>query len=147
MLDLIYFSNISENTHRFNATMKRFVEEQGETLETTRIPVKGELEHKPTNPYLLVCPSYGTEKTGHVPPQVKKFLQDEKTRNLCAGIIGSGNINFGNEFAAAGDRLSEKLGKPLLYRFELAGFDTDIQQIYRLLKMSPEQLTKGSTKE
>ena len=119
--------------------MARTVEENHETLNVKRIPIKGETITA-DKPYILVCPAYGSEKQGHVPPQVKKFLNNETTRNNCVGIIGTGNINFGDEFAAAGTLLSVKLNVPLLHVFELAGFDTDINFIYTLLRKQPAEL-------
>jgi len=147
MLDLIYFSNVSENTHRFALNMKKFADSATDELNIIRIPVKGMLEEKPTKPFLLVCPSYGSASQGHVPPQVKKFLSEENARNLCAGVIGCGNLNFGAEFAASGDKIAQRIQKPLLYRFELAGFDTDIEKIFRLLNMEPEQLTQRGNQQ
>lgn len=139
MLDLIYFSNVSENTHRFANTMQTIIEEAEQKINIKRIPIKGE-SITTDKPYILVCPAYGSGKQGHVPPQVKKFLNDETTRNNCVGVIGTGNINFGDEFAAAGTLLSAKLNVPLLHVFELAGWDTDMAYIHTLLQQTPEQI-------
>ena len=48
MSDLVYFSSVSENTHRF-------VEKLG--MPATRIPLHGRIEVD--QPYVLVLPTYG----------------------------------------------------------------------------------------
>lgn len=124
-LHLVYFSNVTGNTHRF-------VEKLG-WENVTRIPIKGELEPFP-HPYVLIVPAYGSEKTGHVPPQVKKFLHNPITRKNCVGVIGSGNMNFGKEYAIAADVVANKLHIPVLYNFELAGSTIDVKKVYEGLK-------------
>lgn len=137
MLDIVYFSNISENTHRFIETLKW----EGNVH---RIPVKGEAEFENLKPYVIICPSYGTETNGHVPPQVRKFFTNKEYVNLCVGVIGSGNINFGPEFAAAGDVISKKLQVPLLYKFELAGTSEDINKIKEGLATYEQTVLKNT---
>lgn len=122
MLDIIYFSNVSNNTEKF----VRNLNWEGETH---KIPIKGNSEFVLLNSYVLICPAYGEAHHGHVPPQVRKFLANEAYRSLCVGVIGSGSINFGNEYALAGDILALKLQVPLLYKFDLAGNPEDIQKV------------------
>lgn len=92
--------------------------------------------------YILIAPSYGTDKNGHVPPQVKKFLADETSRNHCAGVIGAGNLNFGDEYAASGDIIAAKLQVPLLHKIELSGRPEDTAIVLKLAG-----LTKNKIKE
>lgn len=131
MLHIAYFSNESENTHRFVQRLLKYAEDVDEPISVTRLNIKGD---QPTvnEDYILMVPSYGTERTGHTPPQVKKFLNDESTRNHCVGVIGTGNINFGEEYAAAGDVVSFKLRVPLLHKIELSGFPKDTGIVFKL---------------
>jgi protein involved in ribonucleotide reduction len=122
MLDIVYFSNVSNNT-------KRFVEKLEWEGSVYQIPIKGTFDKALFHSYVLICPSYGDATHGHVPAQVRKFLSDEERRGLCAGVIGAGNINFGKEFALAGDVLAHKLRVRLLYKFELAGNDNDVTKV------------------
>ncbi len=73
MSSLVYFSSVSENTHRF-------VEKLG--LPAQRIPLTpGEPPLRVIEPYVLVLPTYGGGKEGGaVPRQVVKFLNDEHNR-------------------------------------------------------------------
>ena len=122
---LVYFSSVSENTHRF-------VQKLG--VEATRIPLRGRIQVD--EPYVLVLPTYGgghatpdIDAGGYVPKQVIAFLNNEHNRSLLRGVIAAGNTNFGAEFCYAGDVVSRKCGVPYLYRFELMGTDEDVQAV------------------
>ena len=122
---LVYFSSVSENTHRF-------VQKLG--LPATRIPLHGRIQVD--EPYVLVLPTYGgghvrprLDAGGYVPKQVIAFLNDEHNRSLLRGVIAAGNTNFGAEFGYAGDVVSRKCGVPYLYRFELMGTEADVASV------------------
>ena len=122
---LVYFSSVSENTHRF-------VQKLG--VEATRIPLRGRIQVD--EPYVLVLPTYGGGRAtpdinagGYVPRQVIAFLNDQHNRSLLRGVIAAGNTNFGAEFCYAGDVVSRKCGIPYLYRFELMGTDEDVEAV------------------
>jgi protein involved in ribonucleotide reduction len=122
---LVYFSSVSENTHRF-------VQKLG--LPATRIPLHGRI--RVDEPYVLVLPTYGgghatpdINAGGYVPKQVIAFLNDEHNRSLLRGVIAAGNTNFGAEFCYAGDVVARKCRVPYLYRFELMGTDEDVQAV------------------
>jgi protein involved in ribonucleotide reduction len=122
---LVYFSSVSENTHRF-------VQKLG--LDATRIPLHGRIQvHEP---YVLVLPTYGGGRAtpdinagGYVPKQVIAFLNDPHNRSLLRGVIAAGNTNFGAEFCYAGDVVSRKCEVPYLYRFELMGTEDDVAAV------------------
>lgn len=124
---LVYFSNISENTHRF-------VQKLGYRSE--RIPLRrkdGELLVE--EPYVLVVPTYGDGIASKlVPKQVGKFLNNPENRKHIRGVIVSGNSNFGKDFGAAGKIISEKCRVPLLYRVELMGTPEDVAAAKRGLE-------------
>lgn len=113
---LVYFSSVTENTRRFIEKLD---------VPAVRIPLKTSdaAEFTVEEDFVLVTPTYAD---GRVPPQVVKFLNLEQNRIRCKGVIGSGNRNFFEDFAKAGDIISAKLQVPLLYKFELAGTPEDI---------------------
>lgn len=118
---LVYFSSVSENTHRF-------VERLG--LPATRIPIHWEDGFRVDEEYVLIVPTYGGGNTGGaVPRQVIKFLNDPHNRALIRGVIASGNTNFGKAYCIAGDIVSAKCQVPYLYRFELLGTAEDVQRV------------------
>jgi len=122
---LVYFSSVSENTHRF-------VQKLG--VPATRIPLHGRIEVD--QPYVLVLPTYGGGRAtpnindgGYVPKQVIAFLNNEHNRALLRGVIAAGNTNFGAEFGYAGNVVARKCSVPYLYRFELMGTDEDVHAV------------------
>ncbi|MDU5627634.1 class Ib ribonucleoside-diphosphate reductase assembly flavoprotein NrdI [Citrobacter sp.] len=121
MSQLVYFSSSSENTHRF---MQRL------GLSAIRIPLNERERIRVDEPYILIVPSYGGGGTaGSVPRQVIRFLNDTNNRALIRGVIASGNRNFGDAYGRAGDVISQKCGVPWLYRFELMGTQSDIDNV------------------
>lgn len=119
---LIYFSSRSGNTARFVARLGRTA---------SRIPIAPEeAMPAPRAPFVLISPTYADGMgRGAVHKQVIRFLNDPETRQYLRGVIASGNRNFGALFASAGDVIAKKCGVPLLYRFELAGTETDIARV------------------
>jgi len=122
MSSLVYFSSVSENTHRF---VKRL------GVDAQRIPVspKDPFLHV-FEPYVLVVPTYGGgNEGGAVPRQVIKFLNDAHNRSLIRGVIAAGNTNFGEAYCIAGDIISTKCRVPYLYGFELLGTAEDVTRV------------------
>jgi protein involved in ribonucleotide reduction len=123
---LVYFSSVSENTHRFIQKL---------ALPAVRIPLHGRIEVD--EPYVLILPTYGGGKANgpdpedgsYVPRQVIAFLNNEHNRSLLRGVIAAGNSNFGAEFCYAGDVVSRKCAVPYLYRFELMGTVDDVEAV------------------
>lgn len=52
-----------------------------------------------------------------------------ENRALLRGVIASGNRNFGEAYGRAGDVIAQKCGVPWLYRFELMGTQSDIENV------------------
>lgn len=119
MINVIYFSNVSNNTHRFISKLDL-------DTDIERIPVKGEYEGTPDEPYILITPTYG--ESG-VPVQVRKFISKAKNRKMLAGVIATGNTNFGKDYAKAGHVISDKCKVPLLYTLELFGTTEDVTKV------------------
>src|SRR5437879_11873668 len=114
---MVYFSSVSENTHRF-------VQKLG--VPATRIPLHGRIEVD--HPYVLVLPTYGGGRAtpdindgGYVPKQVIAFLNNEHNRSLIRGVIAAGKNNFGAEFAYASELGSRNVGVTKLSRFGRMG--------------------------
>ena len=123
MFDVVYFSSVSENT-------KRFVDKLG--VKTVRIPLKtdeaAEFVHDKDS--VLVVPTYGGgNEGGTVPKQVIKFLNNPENRKHIKAVIAGGNTNFGDHFCRAGDVVAQKLGVPVLYRFEITGTPEDVNEV------------------
>lgn len=122
MTNLIYFSSVSGNTHRF-------IEKLGRPA--ARIPLHANDDPLIADePFVLVVPTYGGgEDSGAVPKQVIRFLNDEHNRSLLRGVITAGNTNFGEAYCIAGDIIAAKCNVPHLYRFELFGTPEDVEAV------------------
>lgn len=135
MFDVVYFSSVSENT-------KRFVDKLG--VKTVRIPLKTEeaAEFVHDKDSVLVVPTYGGgNESGTVPKQVIKFLNNPENRKHIKAVIAGGNTNFGEHFCRAGDVVAQKLGVPVLYRFEITGTPEDVNEVKeRLARLWQTQL-------
>jgi protein involved in ribonucleotide reduction len=119
---VVYYSSVSENTHRF-------VEKLG--CRALRLPLgAGEALPAIGEPYVLISPTYGGGgMKGAVPKPVIHFLNDVENRSFIRGVIAAGNTNFGAAFASAGDIISRKCAVPYLYRFELLGTAEDVAHV------------------
>ena len=122
MVDLVYFSSASGNTHRF-------IEKLGRPA--ARIPLYAREEPLLVDePFVLVVPTYGGgPETKAVPKQVIRFLNDERNRRHLCGVIAAGNTNFGDAYGIAGDIIARKCEVPHLYRFELFGTPDDVTAV------------------
>jgi len=121
-MDVVYFSNVSNNTHRF-------VERLGCT--SHRIPLRpGDPDLIVEQPYILITPTYGGGKDGGaVPKQVIRFLNNPENRKHIRGVVASGNTNFGHTYGLAGKIISYKCNTPLLHIFEILGTSQDIETV------------------
>lgn len=119
---IVYYSSLSENTHRFVAKLG---------LKSVRIPVsQGRDVPDVREPFVLILPTYcGDDGRGAVPKQVIRFLNNADNRSLIRGVIAAGNSNFGETFGLAGNVISDKCKVPYLYRFELLGTDEDVANV------------------
>ena len=63
----------------------------------------------------------------------RDFLETENNLSLCVGMIGSGNINFGELFLVTAKRLHESYDLPILYELEFHGTPRDILEIENML--------------
>ncbi len=74
-------------------------------------------------PFVLVV---STIYFGEVPIEYKKFLRDNPTGLI--GVSGSGNRNWGRNFAIAADIVAEKFNVPIISKFELSGNVHDVEE-------------------
>ena len=90
----------------------------------------------PDGPWVLVTPSYKTGNPGNdtIPEAVRRFLRHPDTRRRLAGVMGSGNRNFGAHYQAAARQIARVSGRPVLFEFELQGTRWDVDDARRILE-------------
>lgn len=114
---------MSNTTHRFVTKLQ---------VPAQRIPLRAtDPALKVDEPYYLITPTYGggSRRGADVPRQVIRFLNDPENRALLRGVVGAGNTNFGKDFAKAADIVAEKIGVPVVHKFELLGTQYDVDCI------------------
>lgn len=82
-------------------------------------------EYQPTEaPVFLITRSWDF---GKVTDETKEFLKlySDKVIALAVG----GNRNWGTNFGAAGDKISQQYGKELVLKFEGSGFGKDVEYV------------------
>lgn len=130
MCTIVYFSAKSRNTERFIQKIREENEwnENPLDLKIRKLPCEGIDE-----PFILVTPTYA-DHIGEraIPPIVEKFL--EKNYMNMIGVIGGGNKNFGEFFAQGANKISSLYQVPILHKFELAGFQEDVDKVYNIIK-------------
>lgn len=122
MVRIVYFSSVSENTHRF--VLKLGFEAERIGLRASDPPLRFD------RPFVLITPTYGGGNgRGAVPKQVIHFLNDPGNRAQLLGVISAGNTNFGAAYCLAGDIIARKCAVPHLYQFELMGTPDDVRAV------------------
>lgn len=124
-MNVVYYSGVSENTHRFVGKL--------DTPGKLRIPISTQENLSVGEPYILVTPTYLTTKRA-IPPQVVKFLNDEENRQHLRGVIGTGNTNFNQDYCRAAVLIAEKCGVPHLYNLEILGTPEDVQEVNSIIQ-------------
>lgn len=89
------------------------------------------IDHEPLDDYTaLLLPTYEQPRLGdYIPRPVRTWLGHNGVWVI--GVIGTGNRSFGCTFCQAAHDISDCLGVPVLYRAELMGTATDVEEIDR----------------
>ena len=107
---IVYWSSNSGGTRRV-----------AEALSTDTVELSG---YDGTSPYVLLTPTYDQPRGGFTPKPVQKFLEEHA--HLMAGVIGSGNRNFGEKYCQAAHDISKQFNVPVLWRIEIMGSQEDL---------------------
>jgi len=124
---LIVFASRTGNVRRF---VKKAVELSVLRLRTCELPEIIPFQHAHLVTY--------TDPMGAVPPMVENFLIHHHRKIL--SISGSGNRNWGRDFAAAVDHIHQQYGIPINLKFELSGTPTEIQTFVDYINNEPETM-------
>ncbi len=114
---IIYFSKTNN--------VKRFCEKI--EMETMR----GNEELICKEPYILIIYTTGF---GEVPKEVLAFLENKYNQKNLVAVCGSGNKNWGTNYAKAVDVVSEKYNVKALMKFELSGNIHDVQKFKEIFE-------------
>lgn len=94
------------------------------------------LELNPANPfvsidepYIIIAPTYEIEAT----ESINDFIEYQNNQSFLKGIVGAGNLNFGELFVFTAKDLVKEYNSELLYSFEFSGTDKDVEAIKNIL--------------
>lgn len=110
---IYYWSSSTQGTHKLAQKLKTPVARVG--------------DFNTTGYYVIMTPSYGSPKVPHIPKAVRQFLN--RNNKHAIGVIGTGNLNFGEDYCKAAHLIQEEYQIPILYRAELFGTEEDVQNI------------------
>ncbi|MGV2874783.1 class Ib ribonucleoside-diphosphate reductase assembly flavoprotein NrdI [Macrococcus capreoli] len=102
------------------------------------IPLETAMAQGVSEPFIIVT---GTIGFGQVPDVVSQFL--ERYHQHLFAVVASGNRNWGQNFAKAGDIISTTYHVPLLMKFELHGNKRDVE----LFNEKVEKCNENSRRE
>ena len=86
-----------------------------------------------------------TTRFGEIPETTKNFLQQASPYIL--SVSSSGNRNWGQNFAVAGNKIAAEYGIPLALKFELSGTNEDIEEFIAIIKARRNHGNKRGRKE
>ncbi|WP_414044770.1 class Ib ribonucleoside-diphosphate reductase assembly flavoprotein NrdI [Macrococcus equi] len=124
---IIYYS--------LTGNVRRFIQKSGQPRS---LPLETAMEEEVSEPFILVT---GTIGFGQVPDAVSQFL--ERYHHHLTAVAASGNRNWGQNFAKAGDLISATFQVPLLMKFELHGNQRDVE----LFNKKVEECNENSRRE
>ena len=132
MVSIHYWSSSTRNTEALANKL---------ATPTTRIG------QDPVDDYtVLLCPTYEQPRLGdYIPRPVRTWLGHNG--QFIIGVIGTGNRSFGYTFCQAAHDISDCLGVPVLYRAELMGTATDVEEIDRGIKKYWDDLIRMKSGE
>ena len=110
---IVYWSSNSGGTRRV-----------AEALDTDTVELAG---YDGTSPYVLLTPTYDQPRGGFTPKPVQQFL--EEYAHLMVGVVGSGNMNFGEHYCQSAIDISKRHDVPIVHRIDIMGTVDDYRTI------------------
>ena len=86
-----------------------------------------------------------TTRFGEIPQTTRDFLQQASPYIL--SVSSSGNRNWGQNFAVAGNKIATEYGIPLALKFELSGTNEDINEFIAIIKARRNHGNERRSKE
>lgn len=80
-----------------------------------------------------------TDGLGDIPAAVIKFIKKPVNQKFLRGVIASGNVNFGDSFCKAADKLAQVFNVPIIRKIDLRGSEEDL----RVIKSFHTKLIEG----
>lgn len=86
--------------------------------------------------FILIVPTYAEIDTnGNYSQSVLDPVFDfmDENKDQCKGVIGTGNLNFGELFCWTATEISRDYDVPILLKLEFSGTDEEVKKINKLI--------------
>lgn len=130
------FSKVLMEDIYFWSSPRGMTERLAESLPFQALKVPANYREKTSQPmaagknFVLIVPTYKSEADKNAVPRcLKEFLNTLDNAKMMKGVIGVGNITFGDDFCRAADVIASRFGVPVLGRIELAGTPEDVEML------------------
>ena len=141
----ILYISIEGNTRSFLDRMQRFSEQQHAINEEMPVIRLREITDQTDfaderEPFFAFVPTYLDGGNG-IDSGVKELMTNSlgeyiayhNNARQCIGIVGSGNLNFNEQYCLTARRYARKFNAPLIGDYELRGTSNDIERIYQTM--------------
>lgn len=107
--------------------IRRFIKKTEITaIEITNQNPQFELDEE----YILVAPSYDAD----VIQPLYDFINYKNNSSLIKAVVGSGNRNFGENFAMTAKSIAKEYNIPLVFTFEFNGTSQDVENFKKVVQ-------------
>ncbi|AUT05250.1 Putative NrdI-like protein [Streptococcus parauberis] len=142
----IVFISLSGNTLSF---VKRLSTYLAENYQITANPINIKDQNHQTfpveQPFVAILPTYLEGGNGLDSGDVEilttplgDFIAAHDNYKQCFGVIGSGNLNFNNQYCLTAKQYSKRFGFPMIGDFEMRGTISDIERLAKVILETKE---------
>lgn len=142
----IVFISLSGNTLSFVKRLSTYLAENYQ-ITTNPINIK-EQKHQTfpvEEPFVAILPTYLEGGNGLDSGDVEilttplgDFIAAHDNYKQCFGVIGSGNLNFNNQYCLTAKQYSKRFGFPMIGDFEMRGTISDIERLAKVILETKE---------
>ncbi|KHD44728.1 class Ib ribonucleoside-diphosphate reductase assembly flavoprotein NrdI [Streptococcus hongkongensis] len=137
----IVFISLSGNTLSF---VKRLSTYLAENYQITTNPINIKEQNHQTFPveqsFVAILPTYLEGGNGLDSGDIEilttplgDFIAAHDNYKQCFGVIGSGNLNFNNQYCLTAKQYAKRFGFPMIGDFEMRGTISDIERLAKVI--------------
>lgn len=137
----IVFISLSGNTLSFVKRLSTYLAENYQiTANSINIKDQNHQTFPVEQPFVAILPTYLEGGNGLDSGDVEilttplgDFIAAHDNYKQCFGVIGSGNLNFNNQYCLTAKQYSKRFGFPMIGDFEMRGTISDIERLAKVI--------------
>ena len=94
--------------------------------------------HELNEPYILVVPTYDRDIT----EVADDFIEFKSNQQQLKGVVGSGNLNFGELYVYTAKEIAHRYHIPMLFDFEMNGTPDDVENFKKVVSEIESKTTR-----